>query len=106
MKEEVAAGSSSAILCLTKTRIHLEREDSLHVPGGSTEVKSSNSDDTAKGQYVAISPDGAKIQIPKELFVSLVDFMRTRRSPGSITIQFRAGEIVSVEAIAKKTYHS
>ena len=57
-----------------------------------------------EGKYVAISPEGAKVEIPKELFVALQDFMKTRKSPGSITIQFREGEIICVEAVAKKTY--
>jgi hypothetical protein len=54
--------------------------------------------------YVATSPSGTTLHIPKELFVALSDFMQTRKCPGSITIQFRKGEIVCVEAVAKKTY--
>ena len=54
--------------------------------------------------YIATSPNGTTLQIPKELFVALSDFMKTRKCPGSITIQFRRGEIVCVEAVAKKTY--
>lgn len=54
--------------------------------------------------YLAISPSGTTLHIPKELFVALSDFMQTRKCPGSITIQFRKGEIVCVEAVAKKTY--
>jgi len=54
--------------------------------------------------YVATSPSGTVLNIPKELFVALSDFMQTRKCPGSITIQFRKGEIVCVEAVAKKTY--
>jgi hypothetical protein len=57
-------------------------------------------------QYIATSPSGTKLQIPKELFVALSDFMKTRKCPGSITIQFRRGEIVCVEAVAKKTYRN
>jgi len=55
-------------------------------------------------QYIAMSPTGTKLNIPKELFVALADFMKTRKCPGSITIQFRRGEIICVEAVAKKTY--
>jgi hypothetical protein len=55
-------------------------------------------------QYLATSPNGTKLTIPKELFVALADFMKTRKCPGSITIQFRRGEIICVEAVAKKTY--
>ena len=54
--------------------------------------------------YVATSPTGTSLPIPKELFVALSDFMKTRKCPGSITVQFRRGEIVCVEAVAKKTY--
>lgn len=54
--------------------------------------------------YLATSPNGTALHIPKELFVALSDFMQTRKCPGSITIQFRKGEIVCVEAVAKKTY--
>jgi len=57
-------------------------------------------------QYLATSPNGTKLEIPKELFVALSDFMKTRKCPGSITIQFRRGEIVCVEAVAKKTYRN
>ena len=57
-------------------------------------------------KYVAISPSDTALQIPKELFVALSDFMKTRKCPGSITIQFRRGEIICVEAIAKKTYRN
>ena len=54
--------------------------------------------------YLATSPSGTSLHIPKELFVALSDFMQTRKCPGSITIQFHKGEIVCVEAVAKKTY--
>ena len=57
-------------------------------------------------QYHAMSPSGTKLNIPKELFVALSDFIKTRKCPGSITIQFRQGEIVCVEAVAKKTYRN
>src|SRR4051812_342476 len=57
-------------------------------------------------RYMATSPFGANLDIPKELFIALHDFISTRKYPGSITIQFRRGEIVCVEAVAKKTYRS
>ncbi|HEX4603003.1 MAG TPA: hypothetical protein VH724_03345 [Candidatus Angelobacter sp.] len=57
-------------------------------------------------EYHAASPSGTKLSIPKELFVALSDFIKTRKCPGSITIQFRRGEITCVEAIAKKTYRN
>jgi hypothetical protein len=58
------------------------------------------------GKYVAVSPRGIHIPIPKELFVALSDFIATRKYPGSITIQFRSGEIICVESMAKKTYRN
>jgi hypothetical protein len=61
---------------------------------------------TGEPQYIATSPNGTKLSIPKELFVALSDFIKTRKCPGSITIQFRQGEIVCVEAVAKKTYRN
>ena len=61
---------------------------------------------TEEPQYHATSPSGTKLNIPKELFVALSDFIKTRKCPGSITIQFRRGEIVCVEAVAKKTYRN
>jgi hypothetical protein len=82
--------------------------------GGSHDRNSLENSKRAKGEqdrehdpepaYVATSPTGTKVDIPKELFVALSDFMQTRKCPGSITIQFRKGEIVCVEAVAKKTY--
>jgi len=58
------------------------------------------------GKYLALSPKGIHIPIPKELFVALSDFISTRKYPGSITIQFRGGEIICVESVAKKTYRN
>jgi hypothetical protein len=55
-------------------------------------------------KYMAVSPKGVHISIPKELFVALSDFIKTRKCPGSITLQFRAGEILGMESVAKKTY--
>src|SRR6185369_16739255 len=57
-------------------------------------------------QYLATSPSGTRLNIPKELFIALSDFIKTRKCPGSITIQFRRGEITCVEAVAKKTYRN
>src|SRR5579864_2247582 len=56
--------------------------------------------------YFAISPNGTKIEIPMELFVAFRDFLKTRKVPGTIAIQFRGGEIVCVEALARKIYRS
>jgi hypothetical protein len=58
----------------------------------------------AAGKYMAVSPKGVHLDIPKELFIALSDFIKTRKCPGSITIQFRSGEILGMESVAKKTY--
>jgi len=93
---------------MTDTRIHfananlqLQKRDDAPPPSTLNADKTSR---TEEGKYVAVSPTGAHVQIPKELFVALQDFMKTRKNPGSITIQFRDGDITAVEAVAKKTY--
>lgn len=55
-------------------------------------------------KYFAISPKGPWVEIPKELFIALSDFLETRKCPGDISIHFRSGEITCVEATAKKRY--
>jgi hypothetical protein len=55
-------------------------------------------------KYEAVSPKGVHLAIPEELFIALSDFIKTRKCPGSITIQFRSGEILGMESVAKKTY--
>jgi len=99
---------------MSDSRIFLGRAVPLAKSGGSARdhvtIQAKDSGDEGpsgtapEGQYVATSPSGTQLTIPKELFVALTDFMKTRKCPGSITIQFRAGEIVCVEAVAKKTY--
>jgi hypothetical protein len=59
-----------------------------------------------KNQCFAMSPNGTQVPIPKELFVAFSDFIKTRKCPGSIMIQFRHGEITCVEALARKTYRN
>lgn len=59
-----------------------------------------------EGQYAAVSPCGNRLPVPRELFIALSDFMKTRKCAGSISIQFRTGEIVCVESVAKKTYRN
>jgi hypothetical protein len=59
-----------------------------------------------QGRCMAVAPDGSHIPLPKELFTALMDFMQSRKCPGSITIQFRNGEITCVEAVAKKTFRN
>src|SRR5690348_16321782 len=58
----------------------------------------------SEGKYFALSPKGTNVEIPKELFIALSDFLATRKYPGAINIQFRNGEIICVEAVAKKRY--
>jgi hypothetical protein len=67
--------------------------------GGITEI------DSKSGYFVA-SPNGTQVPIPKELYVAFSDFIKTRKCPGSIAIQFRSGEITCVEALARKTYRN
>jgi hypothetical protein len=57
-----------------------------------------------ESKYFAQSPTGIRLEIPKELFVALSDFLETRKYPGEIKIEFRSGEITSVEAVSKKRY--
>jgi hypothetical protein len=71
-----------------------------------TDKLSQSTEPASEPQYLATSPSGTRLSIPKELFVALSDFIKTRKCPGSITIQFRRGEITCVEAVAKKTYRS
>jgi len=59
-----------------------------------------------KTGYFAASPNGTQVPIPKELYVAFSDFIKTRKCPGSIAIQFRGGEITCVEALARKTYRN
>ena len=61
--------------------------------------------DSKTGYFIA-SPNGTQVPIPKELYVAFSDFIKTRKCPGSIAIQFRGGEITCVEALARKTYRN
>jgi hypothetical protein len=55
---------------------------------------------------MAISPDGRQIEIPKELFLALWDFLEGRKTAGSITLQFRDGTLSCLEAVAKKNFRN
>jgi len=57
-----------------------------------------------RAQYVVISPEGNQIEIPKELFGALWDFLQGNKPSGSVTIQFRNGGVAGLEALIKKTY--
>jgi hypothetical protein len=83
-----------------------EADSPCDSPALADEKLSKTAPETQEPQYHAVSPSGAKLNIPKELFVALSDFIKTRKCPGSITIQFRRGEITCVEAVAKKTYRN
>jgi hypothetical protein len=55
-------------------------------------------------KYLAVSPDGIQVEIPKDLFGLLWDFLHSSKPVGSVVIQFRNGGIAGLEAIIKKTY--
>jgi hypothetical protein len=55
-------------------------------------------------QYLVVAPDGSRIEIPKELFGLLLDFLQGSKQTGSVVIQFRNGGIAGLEAVIKKTY--
>jgi hypothetical protein len=75
-------------------------------PSNGLSPANSSSPTLQNGSYFAVAPDGGKLPIPKELFIAISDFMKTRKCPGSITIQFRCGDIVCVEAVAKRTFRN
>jgi len=64
----------------------------------------SNSTANIKGSYVAMSPEGAGVEIPKELFVVLCDFLHIRKDAGSMIVHFRNGGVAGLEALIKKRY--
>ncbi len=55
-------------------------------------------------RYLAVSPDEREIEIPKELFVALNDFMATRQDTGSMVVHFRNGGMAGLETLVKKKY--
>jgi hypothetical protein len=57
-----------------------------------------------RGSYMAVSPEGAKIEIPKELFTVLCDFLQLRKDAGSMVVHFRNGGVAGLEALIKKRY--
>lgn len=58
----------------------------------------------SRQQYLVVSPDGHEVEIPKELFGLLWDFIHGSKAAGSVVIQFRNGGIAGLESITKKTY--
>lgn len=74
--------------------------------GNAPLVRSAVQSAQSAGSHLALSPDGRTITIPKELFVALSDFLKTRKCPGSVTIEFRCDEIVGVETFTKRRFPS
>ncbi len=78
---------------LANATLQLQKNDDAAPPPPSLNAdKASHAEESdLEGKYVAVSPNGTHV---------------TRKGPGSITIQFRSGEIICVEAVAKKTYRN
>jgi hypothetical protein len=57
-----------------------------------------------RSQYLVIAPDGNQVEIPKELFGVLWDFLQGAKSSGSVIIQFRNGGVAGLESLVKRTY--
>lgn len=57
-----------------------------------------------RGAYMAVSPEGLRVEIPKELFVVLCDFLQIRKDAGSMVVHFRNGGVAGLEALIKKRY--
>lgn len=55
-------------------------------------------------QYLVVAPDGDRIEIPKELFGLLWDFLQGSKQTGSVIMQFRNGGIAGLEAVTRKIY--
>lgn len=49
--------------------------------------------------YLVVAPDGDHIEIPKELFVALSDFLRGGGPSGSVVIHFRNGGIAGLDEV-------
>lgn len=91
----------------TKTYNRAVLSDGLAVPPADVrQPAGARADSDSKGGYFVASPNGVQVPIPKELYVAFCDFIKTRKYPGSIAIEFRAGEITCVEALARKTYRN
>jgi len=67
-------------------------------------MPSTASQSESRLQYAVVSPDGSRIEIPKELFRALWDFVKGDKSSGTVTIQFRNGGVAGLEALVKRTY--
>lgn len=58
----------------------------------------------SKEPYLVISPEGNQVEIPRELYMALWDFLQGSKCSGSIIIQFRNGGVAGLEASVKRTY--
>ena len=54
--------------------------------------------------YLVVAPDGTQVEISKELFSVLWDFLLGNKPTGSVVIHFRNGGIAGLEAVIKKVY--
>ena len=54
--------------------------------------------------YLVVAPDGNRVEISKELFAALWDFLQGNKPTGSVVIHFRNGGIAGLEAVIKKVY--
>jgi len=54
--------------------------------------------------YLVVAPDGNRVEISKELFSALWDFLEGSKPTGSVVIHFRNGGIAGLEAVIKKIY--
>jgi hypothetical protein len=57
-----------------------------------------------RSQYSVVPPDGKQIEIPKELFGLLWDFLEGDKASGTVTIQFRNGGVAGLESLVKKIH--
>jgi len=55
-------------------------------------------------RYLVVSPDGKEIEVPKELFLVINDFMLARKESGSMVVHFRNGGVAGLETLVKKKY--
>lgn len=57
-----------------------------------------------RSQYSVVPPDGKQIEIPKELFGLLWDFLEGDKASGTVVIQFRNGGVAGLESLVKKIH--
>jgi hypothetical protein len=59
---------------------------------------------TNNRRYIILSPDGLEIEVPRELYFVLNDFLVTRKEAGSMVVHFRNGGVAGLETLIKKKY--